>query len=161
MAAATEICAIVPEEPASILLTGIYNTTIPKAGARYTPQDAAVISTDPKRHYAPEFQKLTRAKLGRIECPILIIQGDVQAINRFNREVLIPELRALGKKVQVLTYPGEPHCFCFYGEGPRTPHPEIALKAFADMQSFCQRHVPTKPKALDSRLIKLVPVKTA
>jgi hypothetical protein len=42
-------------------------------------------------------------------------------INKFNAEVLIPELHALGKMVKVLRYPGEPHCFCFYGSGPRTP----------------------------------------
>jgi dienelactone hydrolase len=161
VAAATEVCAIVPEEPASMLLAGVYNTSAPKLGARYTPMDAAFISTNPKRYYTPEFQKLTRTKLARIQCPILIIQGDVQPVNRFNQEVLIPELRAAGKKLDVLTYSGEPHCFCFYGEGQRTPHPDIALKAFTDMQSFCRRHVPTKPKALDPTLVKLVPVKTA
>ena len=117
-------------------------------------------SANPKRYYTPELQKLTRAKLARIQCPILIIQGDVHSINRFNQEVLIPELRAAGKKLEVLTYSGEPHCFCFYGEGPRTPSPEVALKAFADMQSFCQRHVPTKPKRLNSAVVKLVPAKT-
>ena len=159
VAAATEVCAIVPEEPASMLLTGIYNTSIPKHGARYTPGDGAPISANPKRYYTPEFQKLTRAKLARIQCPILIIQGDVFRLYRFNQEVLIPELRAAGKKLEVLTYAGEPHCFCFYGEGQRTPHPDIALNAFNDMQSFCRRHVPTKPKALDPTAVKFVPVK--
>jgi dienelactone hydrolase len=159
--AATEVCAVVPEEPASVLLTGIYNTSFPKKGARYTPADGADISANPKRYYTAEFQKLTRAKLARIQCPILIIQGSVHPINRFNEEVLIPELRAVGKRIEVLTYSGEPHCFCFYGEGPRTPRPDIALKAFTDMQSFCRRYLPTKPKALDSTVVKLVPVKMA
>ncbi len=158
IAAATEICAIVPEEPASMLLTGIFNTSIPKQGVRYTPGDGAAISESPKRYYTPEFQKLTRAKLARIKCPILIIQGDVQPVNHFNAEVLIPELRAAGKKLEVLTYPGEPHCFCFYGAGPRTPRPETALKAYDDIAAFCRRHVPTQPKALDSNVVKLVPV---
>jgi dienelactone hydrolase len=161
VAAATEVCAITPEEPASMLLTGVYNRSLPKKGERYTPGDGARFSEDPKRYYTPEFQKLTRAKLARIQCPILIIQGDVQPGNRFNQEVLIPELRALGKTLEVVTYSGEPHCFCFYGEGPRTPRPEVALKAFTDMASFCRGHVRNKPKALDSAVVKLVPVKTA
>jgi dienelactone hydrolase len=144
-----------------VLLTGVYNTGIPKKGARYTPADSADITENPKRYYTAEFQKLTRAKLARIRCPILIIQGDVHPINRFNQEVLIPELRALAKKLEVLTYSGEPHCFCFYGEGPRTPRPDIALKAFIDMQLFCWRNVATKPKALDATPVKLVPVKLA
>jgi hypothetical protein len=150
--------AIIPEESASHLLTGVYNTSVPKHGERYTPADAADISANPKRYYTAEFQKLTCAKLARIQCPILIILGDIQPINHFNQEVLIPELRALVKDLELLTYSGEPHCFCFFGEGPQTPNPEIALKAFTDMHSFCQRHVPTKPRALDSSVLKLVPV---
>ena len=43
IAAATEVCAIVPEEPASMLLTGIFNTGLPKKGVRYTPRDRAAI----------------------------------------------------------------------------------------------------------------------
>jgi hypothetical protein len=66
-----------------------------------------------------------------------------------------------GKRLRVLTYSGEPHCFCFYGEGPRTPHPQVALKAFTDMQSFCRHHVSTRPKASDSSVVKFVAVKTA
>jgi acetyl esterase/lipase len=160
IAAATDVCAIAPEEPASVLLTGIYNSSFPKQGARYTPADAAAISQDPKRFYTPEFQKLTRAKLARIHSPILIIQGDVHRINRFNAEVLIPELRAAGKKFEVRTYAGEPHCFCFNGEGPRTPNPGAALKAFNDMAVFFSRHAATKPVALDASVVRLVPVNT-
>jgi hypothetical protein len=161
IAAVTDVCAIVPEEPASVLLTGVYNASLPKKGERYTPADDAVLSENPKGYYTPEFQKLTRAKLTRIQCPILIVQGDVRRINSFNAEVLIPELRATGKKLEVLTYAGEPRCFCFYGEGPRTPRPAISLKAFNDMASFCQRHVRVKSKALDANLVKPVPVAAA
>src|SRR6478672_8353080 len=145
--------AQLPARPMQRPPSGVYNTSVPKHGERYTPADAADISADPKRYYTAEFQKLTRAKLARIQCPILIIQGDIQPINHFNQEVLIPELRALVKDLEVLTYSGEPHCFCFFGEGPKTPHREIALKAFTDMHSFCQRHVPTKPRALDSSVL--------
>lgn len=156
IAAATEVCAIAPEEPASVLLTGIFNAKFPKKGERFTPPDGAPITQDPKLYYTPEYQKITRAKIGRIRCPILIVQGDQQPINRFNAQVLIPELRAAGKKLEVITYPGEPHCFCFYGSGPRTPRPAAALKAFHDIDTFYKRHVSTKPKPIDSSLVKLV-----
>ncbi|HTF42335.1 MAG TPA: hypothetical protein VK641_00485 [Terriglobales bacterium] len=38
-----------------------------------------------------------RAKLARIDCLILLIQGDLTPTNKFNTEVLIPELRVLNK----------------------------------------------------------------
>jgi len=168
VAAATDVCAIVSEEPASLLMAGILNTKSPKTGVRYTALDANPIMENPKTFYTPEYQKILRTKIARIKCPILIIQGDEDRreipINKFNAEVLIPELRALGKMVEVITYPGEPHCFCFSGNGPetpvrimRTPHPASALKAYRDAEAFSRRYVTTKPKPLDSGSVKYVP----
>ena len=153
-AAATEVCAIVTEEPASILLTGIFNTMFPKKGERYTPADSGPISEDPKRFYTPEYQKITRAKIARIRCPILIVQGDQASINQFNAEVLIPELRAARKTLEVITYPGEPHCFGFLGGGRRA----AAFKLFRDAESFCRRYLPTKPQPLGPSLVKHTPL---
>jgi acetyl esterase/lipase len=154
IAAATDICAIAPEEPASVLFTGIFNAKFPKKGERHTPLDAAPIAAEPKRYYTAEYQKLTREKIGRIRCPILIVQGDQHPINRFNAEVLIPELRTARKTLDVLTYPGEPHCFAFSGN----QRPAAALKAFQDTDAFYRRHLPTKPKPLDPSLVKPVPL---
>jgi dipeptidyl aminopeptidase/acylaminoacyl peptidase len=158
VAAATDVAAIVPEEPASILLTGVFNKTFAKQGERYTPMDSAPIYPDPKRYYTAERQEHTRAKLARIRCPILIIQGDQQPINRFNAAVLIPELRASGRSLEVITYPGEPHCFAFYGSGERTPRPAAAHKAFLDTDRFVRRYLRTQPKQLDPRFVKHIPV---
>jgi dipeptidyl aminopeptidase/acylaminoacyl peptidase len=156
VAAATEVCAIVPEEPASILMTGVFNAKSPKKGERFTPADSEPIWENGKRYYTAEYQKLTRAKIARIRCPILIVQGDQHPINRFNADVLIPELRAAGKKVEVITYPGEPHCFGFHGTRPAGR--QAASKLFQDTDAFCRRHLPTKPKAIDSSLVKHVPL---
>jgi len=158
VAAATDVAAIAPEEPASILFTGTFNTSIPKTGERYTPADAQVVVTDPSRYYTPQKQKLTREKISRIHSPILILQGDQQALNGFNRQVLIPELRAMGKRLEVITYPGEPHCFAFDGRTPRTPRPAAALKAFQDADAFFRRYVRTKPVPIDPSLVTYVRV---
>jgi len=66
---------------------------------------------------------------------------------------LIPELRGAGKSLEVKTYPGEQHCFCMFG---RESRPGDVLKAFRDMDGFCRRYVATKPKPLDSGLVKQV-----
>ncbi|HKA20997.1 MAG TPA: prolyl oligopeptidase family serine peptidase [Blastocatellia bacterium] len=158
-AATTEPCAIIPEEPASFIFAGIFNAKFPKRGERFVPDDSRPIGDNPRGFYTPEYQKLTRAKISRIRCPILIIQGDQDPrVFPFNSQVFIPELRALGKKVEVITYSGEPHCFNFNGNGPRTPHPEVALKAFHDIDAFCRRHLKTSPKAIPASIMKYVAV---
>jgi dipeptidyl aminopeptidase/acylaminoacyl peptidase len=151
--AATSVSAIVAEEPASVLMTGVFNKTMPRQGERYTPQDAAPLSKDPKRYYTAEYQTRTRAKIAKIRAPILILQGDQTPINRFNAAVLIPELRTAGKTLDVMTYPGEPHCFAFYGSGTRTPRPAAALKAFTDADRFLRPHLRTKPRPIDPTLV--------
>jgi len=162
VAAATDICAVVPEEPASVVMAGILNTKSPKQGERYTPLDANPVFENPKHYYTPEYQRILRAKIARIKCPILILQGDDEirgvSVNKFNAEVLIPELRSQGKNLEVLTYPGQSHCFCFEGSGPRVPHPAGAWKAYQDAAAFSRRFVVTKPKPLDSSLVTYVPV---
>jgi dipeptidyl aminopeptidase/acylaminoacyl peptidase len=168
VAAATRVCAVVPEEPASMLMAGIFNTKLPKQGDRYTAADGAAIMANPKQYYTPEYQKILQTKIARIQCPILFIQGDVSPVYRFNAEVLLPELRAAGKNLQVITYPGERHCFCFDASGafpelfPGTkyipPTPTMALKAFRDIDAFSQRHLKTKPTALDPKMLRQVAV---
>ena len=157
VAAEKRVAAIAAEEPASILFTGVFNNTSPKAGERYTPQDSAPIFKDSKGHYTEPHQRATRQKIARIQSPILIVQGDVKtplAVNDFNAAVLIPELRTAGKTVQVITYPGEPHCFAFGGRATSMASP---LKAFQDMDAFFRRHIATQPKPLDATLVNQVP----
>ena len=125
----------------------------------FVPDDSRPIGDNPRGYYTVEYQKLTRAKIARIHCPILIIQGDQDPrVFPFNNQVFIPELRALGKKVEVITYPGEPHCFNFNGNGPRTPHPAAALKAFHDIDVFCRRYIKTSPRTVEAGLVKYVAV---
>jgi dipeptidyl aminopeptidase/acylaminoacyl peptidase len=172
VAARTEVCAVVAEEPASVVTTGLFNTSLPKQGERYTPADAFFLSLDGRRYYTDALQRAFRAKATHIRAPILIVQGDVDReeirINRFNADVLIPELRALRKQVDVKTYPDQVHCFCdASGIPPRTEGifarapeswPAAALKAFQDIDVFCRRHVRTPPRALDAGLVTFVPM---
>jgi hypothetical protein len=170
IAARTRICAVVAEEPASPVMSGVFNNSSPKQGERYTPEDSIPILENPTKYYTPPFQKILRAKVERNESPILIIQGNVDRrelpINRFNAEVLIPELRAAKKILEVRTYPGQAHCFCSASGLPRpggltapASWPREAFNASRDALSFCRRYLITKPKAIDSRLVKYVAVR--
>jgi dipeptidyl aminopeptidase/acylaminoacyl peptidase len=166
IAAATSVRAIVAEEPASLLMAGIFNVKSPKQGERFSPSDSMPILEQPEKYYTAEYQKILRAKITKIRCPVLIIQGSDDRkeipINHFNARVLYPELRTARKDFEVLTYAGEPHCFC-QGEGLpfallASATPAASLKAFRDSEAFCRRHLATKPKALDSSLVRQVPV---
>jgi dienelactone hydrolase len=168
-----KVCAVVAEEPASMMMSGMFNSSAPKKGERYTPADSFFLMENPARHYTAEFQKILRAKVSKIECPILIVQGDVVRkelpINRFNAEVLIPELRTAKKTLDVRTYAGQGHCFCAAsgvprpGGGPTMPAsaPAAALQAFRDIDTFYKKYLRQKPRDMDSRLVKYVPVRTA
>jgi dienelactone hydrolase len=117
------------------------------------------VADDP-RAYTAKYQQLTREKIARIRSPIFIVQGDpASRLNRFNAEVLIPDLQAAGKSVEVRTYPGEPHCFAFYGSGPRTPRPAAALKVFQDVDAFFRKHLNTTPKPIDPTVVRQVSIK--
>jgi hypothetical protein len=125
----------------------------------------------PKKYYTPTFQKILRAKIAKIDSPIFIIQGNIHRgelpINRFNAEVLIPELRAAKKVLEVRTYPDQAHCFCAASGLPRSSGlsapaswPREAYNASRDAERFCRRYLVTKPKAIDSRLVTYVQVRT-
>jgi len=147
VAAATAVAATVPEEPASVLMAGLVVANSKTARA------ADYIAL----YRAEQDHSMFRAKLSRIESPILIIQGTHSThsgINQFNVAVLIPELRAAGKSVEVITFPGEPHAFSFVSKPSRTPRPAAALKAFRDIDSFLRRHVATSPRPLDPALVR-------
>lgn len=163
-AARTEVCAVVAEEPASVLMTGVFNNSTPKNGERYTPEDSFFMLENGRRYYTPEMRRAFRAKLAKIRCPIFIVQGDVDRaegpINRFNADVLIPELREAGKEVEVSVYPEQAHCFCSASGAPRpaglaapASWPAAAQQASQDIAAFCRRRVPTRPNPLAANLI--------
>jgi len=150
LAGETQLAAIVAEEPATILFTGILNKETNKPPEA---EDRDMIMREPKQFYTPELQKFTREKIAKIQCPILICQGGMHIINRVNNEIFIPELKRAGKDVQVLFYGGEPHGFT-RGQGSA----EAAEKFFEDAHRFFQRHLRTRPVPIDRSLVRTMPV---
>jgi dienelactone hydrolase len=74
VAARSDVCAVVAEEPASVLTTGLFNKSLPKQGERYTPADAFFLSLDGRRYYTEELQRTFRARAttnqrADLDCP--------------------------------------------------------------------------------------------
>ena len=166
VATMTELAAIIAEEPATMLFTGMMNKDEPKAGDTYSALDSSIFTDNPWRYYTGERQEFTREKLRRIGNPMLIVQGTPfdrttpprgPDVNRFNAAVLMPELYAAGKQFDVHTYPGEPHSFAFYSERRRTPRPAVALEAYEAMTEWLMPHLSTKPVPIEPSLIQYAP----
>lgn len=169
VAGKTKLACMIAEEPATMLTSGMFNKATPRGGDVYTPFDSRFMMAKPKQFDKPEFQKILKTKVARIDCPIMIIQGDVDRkempINSFNAEILIPELRSSGRKFIVKSYPGQNHCFCMGSGLPPSPIEKMiyssfppswarqARAAFRDMDGFCRMHVKRQPRKLDLALI--------
>lgn len=99
---------------------------------------------DPHAYFGENARNLTRERIGRISSPVLIAQGDVPFYgvdhHKLFNEILIPELRAAGKEVEVTLYPGQRHCFGFAGGlvGQWTTDATVAAARdfFGDMDAF-------------------------
>ena len=45
----TKVCAVVAEEPASMVMAGMFNNRVPKKGERYTPEEQLLHDGEPER----------------------------------------------------------------------------------------------------------------
>lgn len=146
------LCAIAVQEPASVLLTGMFSKENIGGEPPFDVNRGRQIMADPRRFYTPELQERTRTKIRKIGCPVFIAYGDVHPINKINHEIVIPELQRAKKSLEVILYPGEKHGFSRHGT------PQATLKFFRDCDTFFRKYLATQPVALDQDLVEDVPV---
>jgi dipeptidyl aminopeptidase/acylaminoacyl peptidase len=147
LAGETDLCAIVAGEPASVLFTGLMVRGMADRGPAFQE-----VMRNPKKHYTPDLQKFTRAKVAQIHCPVLIVHGDIHALKIINQEIVVPELKAANKPVEYIEYAGQPHGF-WWGAADAV----VGVKVFNDAMRFLKPNLKTQPAALDESLIKRVP----
>jgi dipeptidyl aminopeptidase/acylaminoacyl peptidase len=159
-----DVAAVASEEPGVVLFTGMLGNEPPLNGETYTPPEAVALYQNPQAHYTPELQTSTRAKVGKIDEPIFLIQGDqlfvagtgttVDLVGLEN-EILVREMDAAGKQWTRSVYAGQTHCFGFAGIT------EASRDFFEDMDRFFRQHLPTPPTPLDRSLVNYVEVEPA
>jgi acetyl esterase/lipase len=154
IAGRTSVNAVVVEEPATVLFSGMFTKESLGGKPPFTSSSGSSreIMADPKRFYTPELQKFTREKIAKISCPVFIAYGGTSKINKINKDIIIPELEQAGKAPEVILYPNQPHGF---SKGIGTP--QAALKFFNDASAFLLKSLPTKPNPLDASIINAVP----
>ena len=130
--------------------------------ASFTIADVSPLLEDPHSFYTPAIRRLTQERIRKITGPIFIAQGDQRQLlggvdhHKIIDEILLPELKASGKELEEIVYPGQRHCFGF--GGGLGGGEEAASTFFADMDAFFKRHLPTQPHAVDDSLVEHVPV---
>ncbi len=145
----TPLAAIAVEEPATVLLMGMMT-----AERNFGTKGFKEMMTDPKRLYTPEMEQLTRKKVAKIGCPVLIASGGQHPVNKANDEIFIPELKRANKTFETILYRGEPHGFSGGGGSPGAEK-----KFFEDCQTFFTKRLATKPAAVAPALIREVPAR--
>jgi len=148
LAGEADLCAIVAGEPASVLFTGLMVRGMSDRGPAFQE-----VMRNPKKHYTPELQKFTQAKIEKIHCPVLIVHGDIHPLKTINREIIVPELKAANKPVEYIEYAGQPHAFWWGSQDAA-----VGEKVFQDALRFLKPTLRTQPMALDESLIQRVPL---
>ena len=142
LAAETDIAAIGPFEPATIIFMGMMNKT-----------NRIGIGQDPQRYWTPEIQQKTRERLRRLRCPVFVGHGDINNLKKVNFEIFLPELMKAGKPVQIHVYPGMPHSvFSFYSPNRL----EFISRFFEDCNSMFKRYLVTQPVPVDRTAVQWV-----
>lgn len=152
-----KVAAIAAGEPATIIYMGMFNKShvIRDDSGKVTgDRRNDVMGADPHELYTAKLKQFTREKMEGIHCPVIILHGDRHALKKFNLQVFVPELEALGKNVTVEVYPGENHGF-YWG---RSENPAMPLKANRDADAFFRKAIKTQPTAVDDKHIEMVPV---
>jgi dienelactone hydrolase len=144
LAGETKLCAVVVGEPYTILFTGM----VDKHNRSRSFRDK--LMHDPQQYYTPAVQQITRDRIARINCPLLIVHGDMHPIYKINRDLLLPELQRAGKQVSMRVYPGQPPGFLVAIEGDGS----ATLQCFHDCLDFFKQHLPTAPQPLHPELIQ-------
>jgi acetyl esterase/lipase len=147
LAGESDLCGIIAGEPATVLFTGLMVRGMSDRGPVF--QD---VMRNPQKHFTPELQKFTRAKIEQIHCPVLIVHGDIHPLKILNQEIIVPELKAANKSVEYIEYPGQPHGF-WWGAGDAA----VGQKVFDDSVRFLQPTLKTQAMAIDESMIKRVP----
>jgi acetyl esterase/lipase len=73
--------------------------------------------------------------MAAVRCPVLVLQGKPEGLHRINSELLVPELRSLGKEVAVANHPEVTHGF-YFGTTGSGATPELVDRVVQEAVDF-------------------------
>lgn len=127
------VACVIAGEPASVIPLD------PKTGQSASPADYRTLMENPREKFTPRRQKEMRAWMKQIDCPLLLLQGKPVGLYQTNFEILIPELKQLGKDITHITYPGLSHGF-YWGTVRTGATLATVQKILEDTTAFIDKH---------------------
>jgi dipeptidyl aminopeptidase/acylaminoacyl peptidase len=104
-ASKTEIACVIAGEPATVVPLD------PKTGKAASPADYRELMENPAAKFTADRRAELHAWMKRINCPVLVLQGQPVGLYKTNFEILIPEMKRLKRDISSISYPGMTHGF--------------------------------------------------
>ena len=104
-ASKTDLTCVIAGEPATIVPLD------PRTGEKASPRDYQETMKNPALIFTPDRRAEMHAWMKDISCPVLVLQGKHIGLYKTNFEILIPEMKRLGKDISSISYPGVTHGF--------------------------------------------------
>lgn len=132
-ASRTEVAGVIAGEPATVVPLD------PDAGERGSGvRGYGDLMANPQAAYVGERRDAMRAWMAKVGCPVLVLQGKAEGLHTINNEILVPELRGLGKDVTVVNYPDLRHGF-YFGLVAAGSTPESVDRVVREASEFIHR----------------------
>lgn len=129
-ASRTDVAGVIAGEPATVV------PLEPEAGAGGAAgRGYRRLMADPQAAYVGERREAMRAWMAAVGCPVLVLQGRAEGLYKINTELLVPELRSLGKEVTVANYPDVKHGF-YFGSAASGATPELVDRVVKESIDF-------------------------
>lgn len=132
-ASRADVACVIAGEPATVIPID------PKKGQAATPANYRGLMENPAEKYTPARQKEMRAWMKAIDCPVLVLQGKPVGLYKTNFEILIPEMKALGREISSITYPGLTHGF-YWGTVKTGATLKTVERIVGDVDGFIGKH---------------------
>jgi dipeptidyl aminopeptidase/acylaminoacyl peptidase len=128
-AAEVDVSHVVAGEPATVVALD------PREGKPGGSAAYRDVMANPQKSYGKERQKEMRAWMEQIDAPVLVLQGKHTGLYNINFEILIPEMKKLGKDISFIEFPGLSHGF-YWGTTKTGATVETVEKIVKDVQKF-------------------------
>jgi dipeptidyl aminopeptidase/acylaminoacyl peptidase len=127
------LACVIAGEPATVVPLD------PRTGLSATPAEYNSIMENPAEKFTPERQAEMRAWMSAINCPVLVLQGNHVGLYKTNSEILLPEMKKLGKDISSISYPNVTHGF-YWGTARTGATLETVEKIMADTTAFISKN---------------------